>query len=66
VSQRAWRALFDLVFFTQGSNTADELIGFGEKQDWQKPLIEYAYSYAKQVKKDYHSFLREYKKGYFS
>jgi uncharacterized protein (DUF2252 family) len=50
----------------QGSNTADELIGFGEKQDWQKPLIEYAYSYARQVKKDYHSFLREYKKGYFS
>ncbi len=47
----------------QGSAIADELIAFGKDATWQKPLIEYAKSYAAQVKKDYRDFVNDYNKG---
>jgi len=50
----------------QGAAVADELIAFGSETSWQQPLLDYALNYAKKVKKDYQSFLKEYKRGYFS
>ena len=50
----------------EGSAIADELIAFGYNTGWQQHVIDYAFTYSKQVKKDYASFLREYKKGFFS
>jgi uncharacterized protein (DUF2252 family) len=49
-----------------GSAIADELISFGQNTGWQQHVIDYAVKYSKQVKKDYASFLRDYKKGFFS
>ncbi len=50
----------------QGSAIADELIAFGQNQDWQKKIIDYAIGYSAQVKKDYEEFAKAYKKKYFS
>jgi uncharacterized protein (DUF2252 family) len=50
----------------EGSAIADELIAFGHNTGWQKHVIDYALSYSKQVKKDFLSFLKDYKKGVFS
>jgi uncharacterized protein (DUF2252 family) len=40
----------------QGSAIADELIEFGNRDDWQKPLLDYAESYAITVKKYFREF----------
>ncbi len=50
----------------QGSAIQDELIAFGQDTRWQQPVLQYASNYARQVKKDYQSFVKDYKKGYFS
>jgi uncharacterized protein (DUF2252 family) len=49
----------------QGSAIADELIHFGESNDWQSRIVEYAANYAKQVQTDYQQFVKDYKMGYF-
>jgi uncharacterized protein (DUF2252 family) len=49
----------------QGSVMADELIAFGMDTGWQQGLIDYAASYAGQIKKDYNEFFKAYKAGYF-
>jgi len=50
----------------QGAALPDELIAFGADQHWQQGLTAYAMSYAAQVKKDYLTYFKEYKAGYFS
>ena len=50
----------------QGAANADELIAFGKDDSWINPIIDYAYQYAKQVKKDYGEYVKAYKAGYFS
>ncbi|MBS1935367.1 MAG: DUF2252 family protein, partial [Bacteroidetes bacterium] len=50
----------------QGSANADELIAFGQNTSWHQQLLDYAITYAAQVKKDYRSFLKDYRHGYFS
>ncbi|HLK27661.1 MAG TPA: DUF2252 family protein [Puia sp.] len=50
----------------QGSAIADELIAFGQNQEWQKRIIDYAVSYSAQVKKDYDEFAKAYNEKYFS
>ena len=47
----------------QGSATADELIAFGEKNDWQEAVIRYAEQYVTTVKKDYQNFKQDLKSG---
>ncbi|MHA4807808.1 DUF2252 domain-containing protein [Flavitalea flava] len=50
----------------QGSALADELIAFGKDQHWQQGLLDYAKEYAVQVKKDYQSYFKDYKAGFFT
>ena len=50
----------------QGSAIADDLISFGERTDWHNGVLQYSIDYARQVKLDYHSFVQEYKNGYFN
>jgi uncharacterized protein (DUF2252 family) len=50
----------------QGSAAADELISFGEDNSWHQILFDYAANYANQVKKDYQTYMKDYKEGYFS
>ncbi len=50
----------------QGSAIADDLIAFGGNTDWHDSLIAYAKEYAKQAKKDYKDFLKDYKNGVFA
>ena len=50
----------------QGSAIADELILFGQNNEWQKKVIEYASNYSDQVKKDYGEFAKAYRQKYFS
>lgn len=40
----------------QGSAIADELITFAQAAQWQKPLLDYARDYSKQVEEDYRMF----------
>jgi uncharacterized protein (DUF2252 family) len=47
----------------QSSATADELIAFGMNDQWQQVILDYAMGYAKKVKKDYATFVKDYKKG---
>jgi len=49
----------------QSSASADELIAFGQNDQWQEAILKYALGYAKKVKKDYASFVKQYKKGVF-
>ncbi|WP_259070248.1 DUF2252 domain-containing protein [Mucilaginibacter sp. X4EP1] len=49
----------------QGSSNIDDLSAFGTSSDWQPEVLNYALKYAKQVKKDYDQFTRDYKKGVF-
>lgn len=49
----------------QGSAIADELIAFGQHDQWHKPLLQYAIDCAHGVKKYYMQFLIDYKKGRF-
>lgn len=48
-----------------GAALPDELIAFGRDENWQKGVLEYAHSYAGQVKKDYQEYFKAYKAGYF-
>ena len=50
----------------QGAALPDELIAFGKDQHWQAGVLEYAETYAAQVKKDYQEYFKAYKSGYFS
>jgi|SRR6185503_13795236 len=49
----------------QGSSIIDELSAFGQSQQWQQPLLDYALEYAKQVKKDYRQYVKDYARGVF-
>jgi len=49
----------------QGASSADELLSFGQDDKWQKTTLDYAFQYAKQVGKDYKSYLKQYNSGYF-
>ncbi|MGC4037590.1 MAG: DUF2252 family protein [Chitinophagaceae bacterium] len=49
----------------QGSAIADELIEFGNNEQWVKPVTDYAVQYATIVKKDYREFCRAYDRGFF-
>lgn len=46
-----------------GSAIADDLIAFGQRTEWQEPMISYAYDYFKKVKKDYKIFKSGYESG---
>jgi len=41
----------------QGSAITDDLIAFGQNNQWQEVVLQYALKYAKQVKKDYGEFV---------
>jgi len=49
----------------QGSSIIDDLSAFGTSAEWQPEVLDYALKYAKQVKKDYEQFVKDYKKGVF-
>jgi uncharacterized protein (DUF2252 family) len=49
----------------QGAALPDELIAFGREGNWQKGVLDYAQTYAGQVKKDYQEYFKAYKDGYF-
>jgi len=49
----------------QGSVIADELIAFGQDDQWQEAILKYAIDYAHQVKKYYMEFLKDFKHGAF-
>ena len=49
----------------QSSATVDEFIAYGENNQWQEAILAYSMSYAKKVKKDYSSYVKQYKKGIF-
>jgi len=49
----------------QGAALPDELIAFGKDGNWQKGVLDYAQTYASQVKKDYQEYFKAYKAGYF-
>jgi len=49
----------------QGSSIIDDYMAFGLSEDWQESVVQYAFKYAGQVKKDYRQFLKDYKKGLF-
>lgn len=42
----------------QGSSNIDDLMAFGNSNDWQEPLITYAINYSEKVKRDYRAFLK--------
>lgn len=50
----------------QGSALPDELIAFGKDQHWQQNLLDYSKEYAGQIKKDYQSYFKDYKAGFFT
>ncbi|HEX9512709.1 MAG TPA: DUF2252 family protein [Puia sp.] len=50
----------------QGAALPDELIAFGKDHHWQQGLLDYSAAYAGQVKKDYQTYFKEYKEGYFT
>jgi uncharacterized protein (DUF2252 family) len=49
-----------------GSAIADEMIRFGTDQEWIKPLLAFAETYAAQVEKDYEEYCVAYDKGNFN
>jgi len=44
----------------KGAAIADDLIAFGNQQEWQKKLIDFSKAYSKQVKKYYKTYLEKY------
>jgi uncharacterized protein (DUF2252 family) len=50
----------------QGAALPDELVAFGSDTQWQQGVIAYATAYARQVKKDYQTYFKDYKAGYFN
>lgn len=49
----------------QGSATADELIAFSERKDWQMPLVELATQCEAQVIEDWKAYCEAYDRGAF-
>jgi uncharacterized protein (DUF2252 family) len=49
----------------QGSAIADELIAFGRDGNWQQSIIDFAAAYARQVKKDFLEYSKDFAKGVF-
>jgi uncharacterized protein (DUF2252 family) len=49
----------------QGASIADDLIQFGINNSWHQSICQYANTYARQVKIDYHAFCKAFDKGYF-
>ncbi len=49
----------------QGSAIADEWIGFAQRGDWRKPLLDYAHAYAIQAGKDWKEFTAACGRGEF-
>jgi uncharacterized protein (DUF2252 family) len=49
----------------QGSALVDEWIAFGNRGDWQPALLDYAKTYAQQVKQDFRAFSTGYDAGEF-
>jgi len=49
----------------QHSAIADELIAFGQNDQWQDQILKYTLEYSHQIKKDYMLFLKEFKEGRF-
>jgi len=49
----------------QGSAIADELIAFGQNDQWQEAVLQYAIEHSLQVKKYYLQFLKDFKNGVF-
>jgi uncharacterized protein (DUF2252 family) len=47
----------------QGSGNMDELMAFGQDQNWQEEVIRYAQHYAMTIKKYYKQFLHNYETG---
>ena len=50
----------------QGSAIIDELISFGQANNWQEVVIKYCNQYARQVKQYYMQFTRDYANGVFN
>ncbi|MFI5222255.1 MAG: DUF2252 domain-containing protein [Bacteroidia bacterium] len=50
----------------QGSSTADELIDFANRTDWQQRLMFFCSSYFEKVKTDYELFCKAFDEGEFS
>ncbi len=50
----------------QGSGNIDDLIAFGKDEGWQEVLLDYAESYAGQVRKDYRRFFKDFKRKVFA
>lgn len=50
----------------KGSAIADELIEFGKDTKWQQELINYAFNYAKKVKKDFKLFKSGFDSGIYA
>jgi uncharacterized protein (DUF2252 family) len=50
----------------QGSAIADELIDFGQSNQWQDELLNYSLNYIKKVKNDCAEYLKAYKEGKFN
>ena len=49
----------------QHSAIADELIAFGQNDQWQDQILKYTLEYSHQIKKDYMLFLKDFKEGRF-
>ena len=47
----------------QGSSTADDLMAFASRRDWQADVLRYAAGYSKQVKKDWKTFVKAVEAG---
>lgn len=50
----------------QGSGTIDELMAFGQDQNWQEAVVGYAQNYALTVKKYYKEFLSDHQMGRYN
>ena len=48
-----------------GSAVIDDLKTFGDSQEWQEPLLDFARRYAATAKNDYAQFMTDYKNGCF-
>ena len=49
----------------EGSSIIDDLKKFGKSDNWQKDLLEYSFSYSKQVETYYQQYLLAYQQGDF-
>jgi hypothetical protein len=49
-----------------GSAITDELIKFGNRQDWATPLLAFAEQYSTQAEDDFTAYCWEYDNGFFN